>query len=137
MLGAGDTSSISVGPSFQGTHDPAEQTDIVQVITCMMMVMKGKATICKPSVCSQRTGLTKRKAAYGSFANTCEQINDKARSRKRQVTFSEVKKKELRRKTINCNHLPGFCPIGYSSITFDKLLGGNEGGDTVFNAAHW
>lgn len=108
MIGAGDPSSISVGPFFQGAHDPAEQTDIVQVITCMMMAMKGKATIWKPSRCSQRTGLTKRKAASVSYSNTCEQIHDKAGSRKRHVTFSEVKKKELRRRTINFNYLPGF-----------------------------
>lgn len=101
------------------------------------MVMKGKATTLKPSICSQRTDFIKWKAAYGSYSNTCEQISDKARSRKRHVTFSEVKKKEPWRKAIKFNYLPGFCPIGYSSITFDKLLDGNKGGDTVFNAAHW
>lgn len=56
VLGARNTSETSVGSSFQGTHDPPERIDIMQVITCTMMVMKGKTRPQKPHLCGQRKG---------------------------------------------------------------------------------
>ena len=56
VIGARNTSETSVSSSFQGTHDPPEWIDTMQVITCTMMVMKGKTRPHKPHLCGQRKG---------------------------------------------------------------------------------